>query len=102
LEKASVDQVVSISHDPIDQIRQVAADQKLSTPWLSDPDLSVIKEYNAHKYGMMNGSAAGHSFILVGPDGTIQWRADYGGAPDYTMFLPTKKMLADMAKERAS
>ena len=102
LEKASVDQVVSISHDPIDQIRQVAADQNLSTPWLSDPDMSVIKEYDAPKYGMMSGSAAGHSFILVGPDGTIQWRADYGGAPDYTMFLPTKKMLVDMAKERAS
>jgi len=33
---------------------------------------------------------------LVGPNGAIRWRADYGGAPKYTMFLPTTSMLADM------
>jgi hypothetical protein len=42
----------------------------------------------------------GHSFVLVGPDGVIRWRADYGGAPNYTMFLPTDRMLADLAGER--
>jgi hypothetical protein len=34
--------------------------------------------------------------------GIIRWRADYGGAQDYTMFLPTQKMLADMSKEMTS
>jgi peroxiredoxin Q/BCP len=34
--------------------------------------------------------------------GITCWRADYGGAPDYTMFLPTQKMLADMSKEMTS
>lgn len=68
---------------------------------LSDPTQEVIHAFDAHKYGMMREQTAGHSFVLVGPDGTIQWRADYGGAPDYTMFLPTDKMLADLAKERA-
>lgn len=102
LTKAGVDKVVSISHDPLDQVTQVTADKKLSTPWLSDPSQQVIHAYDAHKYGMMQGTTAGHSFLLVGPDGTIQWRADYGGAPDYTMFVPTEKMLADLAKERAS
>ena len=48
---------------------------------------------------MMQGTSAGHSFILVGPDGTIRWRADYGGAPDYTMFVPTERMLADLAQD---
>jgi hypothetical protein len=38
--------------------------------------------------------------VLVGADGVIRWRADYGGAPDYTMYLPPQKMLADMIKER--
>ena len=42
----------------------------------------------------------GHSFVLVGPDGHIRWRADYGGAPKYTMFIPTDKMLSDLAGER--
>jgi len=102
LAKAGVDKVISISHDPLGQVRQVAADSDLSTPWLSDPTQRVIRAYDAHKYGMMQGTTAGHSFLLVGPDGTIQWRADYGGPPDYTMFVPTKRMLADLAQERAS
>ncbi|SFP05309.1 peroxiredoxin Q/BCP [Amycolatopsis arida] len=102
LTEAGVDEVVSISHDPIHQVARKAADEQLSTPWLSDPSQEVIHAYDAHKYGMMNETTAGHSFVLVGPDGTIQWRADYGGAPDYTMFVPTEKMLADLAQERAS
>lgn len=101
LDKAGIDQVLSISHDPLDQVTRKASDENLSTPWLSDPQQEVIHTYDAHKYGMMREQTAGHSFLLVGPDGTIQWRADYGGAPDYTMFLPTDKMLADLAKERA-
>ena len=47
-------------------------------------------------------TVVGHEmeFVLVGPDGVIRWRADYGGAPKYTMFLPTDKMLADLSAER--
>ncbi len=97
---AGVDEIVSISSDPVGQLAQKMADMKLSTPALSDPDLAVIRKYDAHKYGMMRESTAGHTFVLVGPDGTIQWRADYGGKPDYTMFLPTEKMLADLNAER--
>ncbi|MGH3520334.1 MAG: peroxiredoxin family protein [Haloechinothrix sp.] len=102
LQAAGVDKVVSITSDPVGHLTRKADDMKLSTPILSDPDLSVIRQYDAHKYGMMNERAAGHSFLLVDPDGTITWRADYGGAPDYTMFLPTKNMLADLEAERTS
>ena len=63
---------------------------------LSDPGLAVSRAYGANKYGMMGMSADGHTFILVGPDGVIRWRADCGGAPKYTMFLPTTTMLAQM------
>lgn len=51
---------------------------------------------------MMGDSTAGHSFVLIGPDGEIQWRADYGGAPDYTMYLPVPKLLADLDAGRQS
>ncbi len=63
---------------------------------LSDPNLAVSKTYDANKYGMMGGSHNGHTFIVVGPDGEIKWRADYGGAPDYTMYVPVPDLLADM------
>ena len=36
------------------------------------------------------------SVRAVGPDGVIRWRADYGGAPDFTMFVPVPSLLADL------
>lgn len=74
-------------------------DEGYSTPVLSDPDLAVTKAYDANSYGMMGDSKPGHTFILIGPDGTIRWRADYGGEPKYVMFLPTGQILADLKKD---
>ena len=91
-----VDAIVSVTHDPIDALRQKVELEGIRSPVLSDPDLSVSKKYETYKYGMMGGSTNGHSFILVGPDGEIQWRADYGGEPEYTMYLPVDVLLADM------
>lgn len=45
---------------------------------------------------MMGNSADGHSFILIGPKGDILHRADYGGAPKFTMYLPPQAILADL------
>lgn len=55
----------------------------------------MSRQYNTTDYAMMEGRN-GHSFLLVGPGGRIQWRADYGGAPDYTMYVETRHLLADM------
>jgi peroxiredoxin len=101
LTAAGIDAVVSITTDPVDLVTRKVADEGFSTPVLSDPTLDVSRAYTTNQYGMMGTTRNGHSFILVGPDGEITWRADYGGAPDYTMFLPTEKMLADLAQERA-
>jgi peroxiredoxin Q/BCP len=100
LAAAGIDAVVSITTDPAPLIAQKSADERLTTPVLSDPNLAVSQAYDANQYGMMGTMRDGHSFVLVGPDGHIRWRADYGGAPKYTMFLPTDKMLADLTAER--
>ena len=102
LREAGIDRVVSITSDRVEHLAQKSSDMGLSTPVLSDPDLKVIRTYDANSYGMMGDSRAGHSFLLVDPDGTITWRADYGGAPDYTMFLPTGSILTDLEAERTS
>ncbi len=102
LRKAGIDRVVSITSDQVENLAQKSSDMGLSTPVLSDPDLEVISAYDANSYGMMGDSRAGHSFLLVEPDGTISWRADYGGAPDYTMFLPTEALLTDLEADRTS
>jgi peroxiredoxin Q/BCP len=100
LKTAGVDAVVSITTDPANLIGQKVADEKLTTAVLSDPSMQVSRAYNANQYGMMGEMRDGHSFILVGAAGTIRWRADYGGKPNYTMFLPTAKMLTDLTAER--
>jgi len=96
LHAAGIDDVVSITSSPADLVAQKVRDDRLATPVLSDPDLAVSRKYAANSFGMMGDSRDGHSFMLVGPDGKIRWRADYGGAPTYTMYLPVDRMLADM------
>lgn len=102
LREAGIDRVVSITSDQVDNLAQKTSDMDLSTPVLSDPDLEVIQAYDANSYGMMGDSRAGHSFLLVDTEGTITWRADYGGAPDYTMFVPVEALLADLEAARPS
>ncbi|MGW8437905.1 peroxiredoxin family protein [Nocardiopsis sp. NPDC055879] len=96
IEAAGVDQILSITTDPIDVSTQKTRDMGLSTPTLADTDLEVSERYDTNSYGMMGGSHNGHTFILVSPDGEILWRADYGGEPKYTMYLPVDQILADM------
>lgn len=91
-----VDRIVSVTTDPLDALRQKVDDQGITTPVLSDPDLRVSRAYRANSYGMMGDTRNGHSFVLVGPHGTIAWRADYGGEPDYTMYVPPENLLADL------
>ncbi len=102
LKTAGVDQLVTLTSGPRDLIAQKMSDDKLTAVALADTDLTVSRQYNANRYGMMGTDRDGHSFILVGPDGRIQWRADYGGAPRYTMYVPVPRLLADLKAGRRS
>jgi peroxiredoxin len=102
LKDAGIDAVVSITHDPAQQSARKTTDMGLTTPVLSDPGLAASKKYRTNEYGMMGTSTNGHSFILVGPDGTITWRADYGGAPKYTMYVPVDQLLFDLKSDTES
>jgi peroxiredoxin len=100
LEAAGIDRLVSITSAPVDLLRQKMNDDGLASLALADPHLSVIEAYEANQYGMMGDTRAGHSFILVDGDGEIVWRADYGGAPNYTMWLPVDTILANLDASR--
>jgi peroxiredoxin len=91
-----VNQIVSITTDPLDQITQKVKDEGITAPVLSDETMAVSKSYDANAYGMMGGSRDGHTFILVGADGKILWRADYGGPPNYTMFVPDAQLISHL------
>ena len=101
LQAAGIDQLLTITSGPVDLIAQKMADDKLTAPALADTKLDVSRTYQTNKYGMMGDSRNGHSFILVGPDGRIEWRADYGGPPKYTMYLPVDTLLSDLEAGRA-
>lgn len=93
---AGVDQFVTITSDSLELISQKIKQDGIAGPVLADTDLAVSKTYDANSYGMMGDSRDGHTFVLVGPDGVIRWRADYGGSPDYTMYVPVPSLLADL------
>jgi peroxiredoxin len=98
IKAAGIDQVISITTSPLDAVTQKSKDMGLTTPVLSDPDVSVSRAYRANEYRMqmMGPNFDGHSFLLVDPDGTIRWRADYGGPPKETMYVPVDRLLADI------
>lgn len=96
-----LDEIVAISIDPADAQQQRAQLRGISFPVLADPDLAVSRLYDALSYGMMGGTRPGHTFILVGPDGSIRWRADYGGPPDFTMYVPNATVLAELRRVMA-
>lgn len=100
LAAAGVDELVTVTSGPADLIGRKMADDGLSSIALADTDLTIAQQYETNKYGMMGETRNGHSFILVGPDGEIQWRADYGGAPDYTMYVPVPQLLEDLEAGR--
>lgn len=91
-----IDEFVAIAGNPLDQLRQKTSDEDLDTAVLADPQLTLGDAYEANRYGMMGTSTYGHSFIVVGPDGNIRWRADYGGAPEYTMYVSPSALLDDL------
>lgn len=88
--------VLTITTNPLGALKQKIADEGITEPVLSDESFAVSRAYDAMAYGMMSGSADGHTFILVGPDGHIRWRADYGGPPNYTMYIHIDNLVADI------
>ncbi len=91
-----ISHIESIAIDPVSALASTAKSYSISTTVLADPTGRVSSSYHANNFGMMNGSEDGHSFILVGRSGKIRWRADFGGPPHYTMYVPVNNLMTDM------
>ena len=91
-EAYGVDQIVTITTDPIGPLRQMTEIYDFKTPILSDSDIEVSARYETNLYGMpgMGENYNGHTFILIDENGIIRWRADYG---PYTMYVPVETIL---------
>ena len=94
-----IDEIATITTDPPDLLAQKVADEGITTPVMTDLDLTASNAYSTPDYRMagMSESFNGHSFVLVDDDGMIEWRADYGGpTTGNTMYVPVENLLADI------
>lgn len=91
-----ISQVVSIAIDPASALKEMSSSSGITTPVLADPTGNVSSSYHANSYGMMGASEDGHTFVLVSRSGKILWRADFGGPPHYTMYVPVTSLLSDL------
>ena len=91
-----VDEFVTITSNPASLLARKMRQDGIGGIVLADTDLAVSKTYHANDYGMMGTSTDGHSFVFVDAKGIIRWRADYGGSPDFTMYVPPTNLLADL------
>ncbi len=99
-EGIGIDRIITITTDPIIPLAQKIDIEGIQTDVLSDPDVSISTIYTTNLYGMMGTNYNGHTFILISPDGDIVFRADYGGAPEYTMYVPIPVLLGDIEANR--
>lgn len=87
--------VVSITTDAPSSLGTWAHNNGISKMMvLSDSSLRVDTAYTMMGAGtgsMHPGMAPGHTFILVGKDGKILWREDYGTS---TMYVPMDQLIA--------
>ena len=93
---AGVDEFVTITSNPVSLLARKMRQDGIGGIVLADTDLGVSRAYHANDYGMMGNSTDGHSFVFVDAKGIIRWRADYGGSPDFTMYVPPANLLADL------
>ncbi len=87
--------VVSITTDSPSNLGTWAHNSGISHMMvLSDSSSKVDNEYGttgANVGSMHPGMTPGHTFILVGKDGKILWRGDYGTS---TMYVPMDQLIA--------
>ena len=70
--------LVPIVMNPTAQVKSELARFGITTPYLSDPSGDTSRMYSTLGTGH-HANLPGHTFILVGPDGTQRWRGDYPG-----------------------
>jgi peroxiredoxin Q/BCP len=77
-----INEMVSITSDPMSALQQKVADEGISTPLLADTDLAVSNSYDMTAYAMAGmANADGHSFVVVGPTATSNGAATTAGPP---------------------
>ena len=89
-------QLVSITPDSPNDLRQAVAQYGITTPVISDSDRSMSEAFNTLGQGM-HDNTPGHAFALI-DKGKVLWYHDYWLAPDRTMYVQPQKLLAEIPR----
>lgn len=87
--------VVSVTTDPLDVLKREVSAERISYPVLADGTRAVSHAYNT----LVSAVGGGHdeqTFILVGRDGRILWRADYGPAASFRKPVPIAVLVREL------
>lgn len=87
-------QLVSITPDPPNVLSQAVSTYGITTPVISDENLTMSKAFNTLGLGM-HADTPGHAFALV-YHGKVLWYRDFWLAPYRTMYVEPKVLLADL------
>jgi peroxiredoxin len=88
-------QLVSITPDPPDVLRQAVEFYGLTTPMIADESRAMSAAFNTLGKGM-HPDTPGHAFVLVDEEGTVAWQRDYWLQPWRTMYVEPARLLEDI------
>ncbi len=85
-------EVVGVTVDPLRPLAAKTRQEGLGLPVLFDGGARVSRQYDTLAFGSMHpGQRPGHTFILVGREGTVLWRQDFR-----EMYVPVHVVLQDL------
>lgn len=90
--------------DSIDQLKQSLDRLSIKKiPLISYATANTEIDYDLTRFSMGMGKRAGHTFVLVGTDGTIKWRKDYWPGLGHmvaggTMFVNPSEIVNEVKK----
>lgn len=90
--------VASIATAPLKLLEEKVSAERISYPVLADSRRAFSRAYNTLGPRARRGGRDGQTFILVGRDGRILWRADYGPAASTGTVVPVAVLVRELRK----
>lgn len=87
-------QLVSITPDAPDMLRQAASSYGITTPMIPDPDRTMSEAFNVLGLGM-HPNTPGHAFLLA-YHGKVLWYRDYYQPPYNTMYVAPATLMSQL------
>jgi peroxiredoxin Q/BCP len=92
--------LVVVTADPVEHLEPIVNQYGIRVPVASDISLDAAAAYNALSGGKHDGQKPTYAFILVGPDGTIEWR--YDATNNSGKYISTQQLIVAVNKAQGT